>query len=174
MIIKSFTDISKKWYIGIVLLLLCISVLCVVFFSHSTSNKKFEKVSSVEADTSATGASMKIKELPGITFDNITSIGLQYDSMKYPAVTVKDSEKIKEFINRLDKCTIRKRAKQENVSGYYLVADFSSGGNRVFDILFMGDFIEINFPGGSDGTQYIITDGDISTKELDQFVLSVK
>ncbi|KOA18168.1 hypothetical protein CLHOM_30440 [Clostridium homopropionicum DSM 5847] len=147
---RKFNTVIKKRYIRIILVI-CIIILLLIFLNLSLNKN--------------------IKDVPEVNFSNITSIGLQYNSVKYPAVTITDSKKIKEFIDNISLCVVKKVIRPAG-TGYYLSAAFYSNDERVFNILFIGNYIKIYAQGK--GTQYKIVKGNISYEALDEFVRSIK
>lgn len=115
-----------------------------------------------------------IKDISGVDFNNITSIGFQYDNpSKLPGgAQVNDPKKIKEFLNLFSRCVLRKKIYQ-SATGYYLMAVLQDNNNRKLYLLFGNNTIK-TYTENDKEVVYKFVKGYISTKELDKYIQSIK
>ncbi|MEG0773864.1 hypothetical protein [Clostridium sp.] len=109
----------------------------------------------------------KINEVAIIKYNEITKITFSdgRGGINKP-FTIDDKQKISEFLGLLDKYVIKKEKKHEDFVGWIHMANFYNGEKKLMRITFTN-------PLQIDETYYDIVKGELSTKDIDNFIKSV-
>lgn len=135
---------NKIWFIVIMLL-------CFGFVIIEYQNKNFKEIS--------------INNI--VKYDNITKVEFLdgRGGLNKPFI-LEDKEKINEFLNFMDNYNIKKEKKHIDSVGWIHMVNFYSGERKIVSITF-GDTLEIN------GIYYKVLNGNLSVKQIDEFINSV-
>jgi len=117
--------------------------------------------------TSSEYKEQKISEVRNVKYDEITKIVFSdgRGGINKP-FTIEDKHKISEFVGLLDKYVLKKEKKHEDFCGWIHMADFYNGEKKLMRITFTK-------PLQIDETYYDIVKGELSTKDIDNFIKSV-
>lgn len=99
--------------------------------------------------------------------DEITQISFIYSDEKKNGITVGNEENIKEFINKINSCVLRKKIIQSAGMAYNEKALFYID-NKIVSTIYFGKYIHIN------GTYYSMVKGDLTPAQIDNFLTSIK